>query len=176
MEDKEELRRICSLKYRLIEIAEQEAALDIKSIDYKGLGEVIDMIKDLCGAIKDCHEAKYYESVVEAMEEYEEENERMGYDAYRYSNGRYAPKGQGHRSPVTHRGGKMGYVPPMMQDPRHDGMDWPMDEHDMRAHPQRYYHGSDYDDESTMLHDVRAMLSNASPELKKRIKSEISDI
>lgn len=174
MEHEEKLRRLHSLECRFIEIAEQEAALDAKAIDYKGLGDVTDMIKDIGLAIKDCHEAKYYETVVEAMNEYDDENGRMGYDMYRYANGQYAPKGHGHHSPVTARSGRRGYVPPMIPDPSvRDG--W-IDEYERSMPPRHYYHDSEHDGEGMMLNDIRAMLSQASPELKKRIKSEISEI
>lgn len=75
-------------------------------------GQVVDMIKDLASAEKDCMEKCYYESVVMAMDEHGFENEheieaegRYGYDNRRYSSGRYAPKGHGHYSPVH------GYTP-----------------------------------------------------------------
>lgn len=42
-------------------------------------------------------EAAYYENVTEAMENYEADGGegRMGYDRWRYSSGRFAPKGRG---------------------------------------------------------------------------------
>nr|DAO76866.1 MAG TPA: hypothetical protein [Caudoviricetes sp.] len=62
--------------------------------------------------LKDCMEAVKYAicadkdyRIVEAMDECEQEEKylgRMGYDHYRYSNGRFAPKG---------RGSRMGYKP-----------------------------------------------------------------
>lgn len=89
--------------------------------------DVVDMIKDL-------NEAEYYATIVKAMKEAKEEEEdeekaelrkfkemmrggemddrdlygRMGYDRWRYRDGRFAPKGRGHRS---------GYMPPMMDYP-----------------------------------------------------------
>lgn len=79
------------------------------------MGQLTDMIKDISKAKKDCWEAKYYESIVTAMQDAEEEEEmmakmggRMGYDHYRYpSSGRFAPTGSGKR---------YGYVPPFMMD------------------------------------------------------------
>lgn len=79
------------------------------------ISEVVDMIKDL-------NEAEYYAHIVKAMKEEKEEEEdeekselkelrrmmngdgRMGYDRYRYANGRFAPRGRGRR---------MGYQPMM---------------------------------------------------------------
>lgn len=83
----------------------------VNELDAKECGEVADMIKDLAEAEKACMEAYYYETVVKAMEGADQEdwdNERMGYNARRYSSGRYAPKGRG----TT----RMGYMP----DPDYD--------------------------------------------------------
>lgn len=76
------------------------------------VGAVTDMIKDLL-------EAAYYEQVTKAMEE-AQESERMGYDRYRYANGRFAPKGSG-----TYQG----YTPtitPEMDYPTSERMGYPM--------------------------------------------------
>lgn len=74
-------------------------------------GEMIDMLKDIADAKKNCTKAKYYETVTKAMEEYdEEENDREGYNNRRYANGRYAPSGRG-----SIRGGYR-TMPPMGYD------------------------------------------------------------
>lgn len=111
----------------------------IKGLDYemmcKGLdhmdvektGQVVDMIKDLAQAEKDCMKACYYKTVVGAMDDYGFENEgeieeygRMGYDTRRYASGRYAPKGAGHYSPVHGRSGftmpPATHIPPYMMN------------------------------------------------------------
>ena len=78
-----------------------------------GIGEVVDMIKDLA-------EAEYYSKITKAMEEvkkeeeeedkyilrkmkdeYGEEDGQRYYNDYRYANGRYAPKGRGTRRGYT---------------------------------------------------------------------------
>lgn len=59
-------------------------------------------------------EACYYEAVIKAMEkadEQEEQEGRMGYNAYRYANGRYAPKGRGTRRGYTP---EMGMINPYL--------------------------------------------------------------
>lgn len=88
-----------------------KSAIDrgIEKIDTKEAGEIVDMIKDLAMTEKYCWEKKYYEAVVEAMEEGNEP--AYGYNTSRYSNGRYAPKGSGH----------MGYRPYMDQEPYING-------------------------------------------------------
>lgn len=102
---KEKLRDVCDLKEKMIEWAFEHK--DCVSVGE--MGEVVDMIKDLAEVEEKCWKAKYYESVVAAMEggyDEEEEEGRMGYDHYRYpSSGRFASKGHGKR---------YGYVPPMV--------------------------------------------------------------
>lgn len=80
-------------------------------MDIQTAGEVTDMLKDLACATKECAEAKYYESVADAMEEYVD-NPRMGYNPYRNSMGRYTTKGRA-------RNRRRGYDP-MDMDPSDD--------------------------------------------------------
>lgn len=105
--------RLCEIYNDLMRWAETNK----DCADVKTMGEVIDMIKDIAEAEEKCWKACYYKSIVEAMAEAEEwekmeymdEEGRMGYDNWRYSSGRFAPKGRGHKT--GHRGGRMGYVP-----------------------------------------------------------------
>lgn len=94
---------------RLAEIAKCELDKGVENIDAQEMGAVVDMIKDLCCAIKD---AKITKEMDEAKEE-EELMEKLGgdselrfyggnrryYDNYRYANGRFAPKGRGNYEP-----------------------------------------------------------------------------
>lgn len=73
---------------------------------------VVNMVHHIAEAKRNCMEAKYYETVVEAMEEGGEEG-RYGYNSYRMSNGQYAPKGSGSRV--------RGYRPYLDQEPYIDG-------------------------------------------------------
>lgn len=105
--------RLCEIYNDLMRWAETNK----DCADVKTMGEVIDMIKDIAEAEEKCWKACYYKSIVEAMAkaeewekmEYMDEDGRMGYDNWRYSSGRFAPKGRGHKT--GHRGGRMGYVP-----------------------------------------------------------------
>lgn len=105
--------RLCEIYNDLMRWAEQNK----DCTDVKTMGEVIDMIKDIAEAEEKCWKSCYYKSIVEAMEEAEEwekmeymdEEGRMGYDNWRYSSGRFAPKGRGHKT--GKRGGRMGYIP-----------------------------------------------------------------
>lgn len=83
-----------------------------EGVDTKEMGEVIDMVKDLAEAEKSVWEKCYYESIVEAMEKAEEEEEamgRMGYDRWRNSKGRFADKGTGHKTSMAMATGRAGY-------------------------------------------------------------------
>lgn len=112
----EKMQRIKDMKHGLIDKAYAEIESGItKPEEIVLLGEIVDMIKDLADAEKNCMEACYYDTVVDAMHEAEDEpmgysgssfNRTMrpsyGYNNRRYANGRYAPKGRGRR---------MGYMP-----------------------------------------------------------------
>lgn len=106
MEDtKKSFEALYELKEDLTRAAMDEMAKGIQHVDTKEMGEVIDMIKDLSEAEEKCWKACYYKSIVKAMHEEEEEMKRgggrMGYDNWRYSSGRFAPTGHGHRSGFT---------------------------------------------------------------------------
>lgn len=94
--------KLDELTCKLTCLVEDEAAKGLAFVETEEMGHVVDMIKDLS-------EAKYYCTVVTAMLE---EDERMGYNPRRYSDGRYAPKGRG----------TMGYPEMMMDGP----MGYPM--------------------------------------------------
>lgn len=102
---------ICALKKDLIKILDAELhTKGVDDLDAKDCGAVTDMIKDLAEAEKNCMEACYYQAIVKAMADAEEDNEdRAGYNRSRYANGRYAPKGRGSRS--------MGFMPYLDKDP-----------------------------------------------------------
>lgn len=111
---KAKMEPIKATKDKLVDALNGKIAEGIDKLDAEEVGEVTDMIKDLAEAQKLCWEACYYKSIVEAMEKSDEEAERMGYDAYRYADGRFAPDG---------RGTRRGYMPPYMNEPDFwDGM------------------------------------------------------
>lgn len=100
----------------------------MKSIGYDNITDQgWDNLKDCMEVVKSaiCADKDY--RIVEAMDEAEQEDKfmgRMGYDRYRYANGRFAPKGRGKR---------MGYMPylHMMSDDMedygpYDDMPYPM--------------------------------------------------
>lgn len=108
---------ICALKKDLIKILDAELhTKGVDDLDAKDCGAVTDMIKDLAEAEKNCMEACYYQSIVKAMTDAEDE-EKDGYNRNRYANGQYAPKGRGSRS--------MGFMPYLDKDPWDEN--WPYD-------------------------------------------------
>lgn len=116
------VKEMTDLKERLIDWARMHEDCEEGAIPV--YGQVIDMIKDLADAEKNCWEACYYKQIVEAMKEEEKEGRmgyrggngggRSGYDHYHYANGRFAPTGRGHR---------VGYTPEMYDPMMYDGMD-----------------------------------------------------
>lgn len=84
--------RMSQLEGEILDMLDRQVARGLENVDAEELGEVVDMLKDL-------GEAKYYCSIVLAMQE--DEEGPMGYNSRRYASGRYAPKGRG----------SMGYEP-----------------------------------------------------------------
>lgn len=96
-------------------------SLDEASVEVNG--QIVDMVKDLAQAEKDCWKACYYKSIVEAMKKEKDDGERYGYDKWRYASGEFAPKGRGHRSgypmypeiydPMNHMADAREFIDPM---------------------------------------------------------------
>lgn len=99
----EKLKDIVDIKHTIVDAVKAQMAQGVECVDTEEMGEVVDMIKDLAQAEKSCMEAAYYELVCEAMQG----DDSYGYDRWRYSSGRFAPKG---------RGSIRGYLPPYMND------------------------------------------------------------
>lgn len=93
-----DIKRMHDMIEKLSETAKCEFDKGIENIDACEMGQVTDMLKDLA-------EAMYYRTLTKAMDESEDDEimemfDRYGdgrrfYDHYRYSDGRFAPKGRG---------------------------------------------------------------------------------
>lgn len=96
---KEKVKPLTEMKEQLIKCLEAEMAKGVEMVSTDEAGKVVDMIKDLADAEKNCIKACYYETVIESMKELEEDprwgESRSGYNNRRYSNGEYAPAGRG---------------------------------------------------------------------------------
>ena len=104
------VHELTELKETLMDWAKAECCKGVQEVDGKEMGELVDMIKDLAEAEHHCMEAMYYKKLNEQLEEENGENGegRYGYNSRRYSSGRFAPIGRGHR---------MGYMPePIMNE------------------------------------------------------------
>lgn len=129
------IKNIHSIIERLSECVKSEVDKGIDQVDTKEMGEVADIIKDLC-------EAEYYAKISKAMDEAEygedydymgayDEHERKGYRGQRRdSRGRYMSR-RGYVEPMMHNerreadymDGRMYYTEmPMVDDMRHHDM------------------------------------------------------
>lgn len=140
----DELKDICRMKQTLTEWCKAELDKGKECVNTKEMGEVIDMIKDLAEAEEKCIKAAYYHAVTAAMTG-DEESERMGYDHWRTSSGRYAPKGTGHWTPIH---GRRGYPMPAEGDWRPEYGPWgDMDTHrQMMGDDRMGYSDPDWDE------------------------------
>ena len=92
-----DIKRMHDMIEKLSETAKCEFDKGIENVDACEMGQVTDMLKDLA-------EAMYYRTLTKAMDEAEDDEimemfdrygDRRFYDHYRYSDGRFAPKGRG---------------------------------------------------------------------------------
>lgn len=112
---KEAVERICELEKKLLCTAEAVCAGGLENVDTCEFGQLIDMIKDLADAKKNCWKGAYYKCLAEEKHEEKEKMESgempwymrlfaggpAGYDNWRYSSGRFAPTGRGHYAGYT---------------------------------------------------------------------------
>lgn len=157
----EKLKELNELKHTLIDAAKMEAAKGIENINTEEMGEVVDMIKDLASAEKDCMEACYYESITEAMEGYDEG--RAGYDRWRYASGRFAPKGRGTRT---------GYTPDRMMPQNNGRMGAPV-YYDNDPYGRMGYHDAKMDE---VMESVQTMWDKANVEDRENLKEQLKDL
>lgn len=75
------VENIWKLKNKILEYTEEKAK-DLDRADVKELGELVDMVKDLADAEKNCWEAAYYRNVSEEM------NRSSGYSGGMSTGGR----------------------------------------------------------------------------------------
>lgn len=153
-----DLTEICRIEEDLISALKTVVGCGIfsKDVEGKDLGGLVDMVKDMAETKRNCWEAKYYETVCRAMDEYEENDDGMGYNSNRYASGRYAPAGHGNKSgygPAKHPNFRMyqdGW------DEMMDGMGYTPDRRmDQMSKDSRLMHPYGYDHESDgrMMHD-----------------------
>lgn len=196
----EKLKELCEIKHDLIDAVKKQIekyGVCSPEINTEEMGEVIDMIKDLAKAEKDCIETDYYATVIEAMHGAEE---RPGYDRWRYASGRYAPKGHGHMSgytpyPEVYKPHNM--IPDYMMDGRYnmDRMGYPNEtrstsgsSYDRYKDARRHYHETrNENDKMVMNHhaqehvdetveSIRDMWDTADTDTKRKMKGSLSKL
>lgn len=162
--------KIANIKQTLISWLTSEVENGPKEFNVSAAGAVTDMIKDLAEAEEKCAKKCYYEMLCcEMMEEdYEDPSARSGYDNWRYSSGRYAPKGRGHRTGYT----------PYVHEPRLD-----MDGRGGYPKKDDMSYRSGYTNDGVMeervmstMDTMRDMWEDANPEVRKRMKSNLSKL
>lgn len=153
-----EIGMMCGSKNDLLKMIACEVSEGKENVacHIEAIGQLVDMVKDLCEAEKDCMKKKYYEMMVcEMMGDGEDMEEigRMGYDKWHYASGKFAPKGRGHKvatsttrsgftpmpiNPIDHNphdGGPYWFEDPMKMN---DRMGYPMDTLGDAMHPSKY--------------------------------------
>lgn len=148
------MERIARLKDRLIDEAERLSESNARPQD---MAMVVDMIKDLAEAEKECMEALYYEEIVDAMEGGEE---RYGYDdSGMNAANRGTTRSTVYNPPAGHNG-RMGY-----RDSK--------GRYSTRAN--RADRGrSGYSEES--IENVRIMMEDADPARREQLKRDLENM
>lgn len=108
-----EISDIEDIKKTLVSWLKEETSCGKEKFDTHSCGAVSDIIKDMAETVKECYEAMYYKTVIEAMEAGKEPTyggeEVYGYNHRHMSNGQFARTGKGHIV--------SGYTPYMDQKP-----------------------------------------------------------
>ena len=169
----EKTERLCKMMNRLSELMETQLSGDLHYVDRQEAGEVIDMIKDLSEAEKNCWKACYYREKVEALEDGDDGLVLDGHIT------------EGHMPEWTHKWNlRRGYMPGktdhVMMDDAHYGKSY--EEYQEAKH--RYAATNSQEDREMMernadkhvynsITTVREIYKAADPEMKKRIKADL---
>lgn len=196
---KEKITDICDMKKRLTSFVQAKMEMGLESVDAEDatvLGELVDMIKDFSEIEKNCYEACYCKSVIEAMDEYDEYDEdgRAGYPK-RDRMGRYAPKRSQTGRDIRTSNERMGYIPDpradwhwkddRMDDPDKERYGKPFSEYRMA---KRNFTSSHSEQDKQKMKDsanehvmssiatLREIWDSADPELRTRMKADMQKL
>lgn len=185
-----DMEPLCKIKCKLTSAVTSEVEKGLEHVDVTELGEVIDMIKDLAEAEKDCYKAVYYKTVTEAMEE--ESDGRYGYTKRIYrpyvDHEPYLDEYLNHDPSMENF--KMGYNPPRGKPISMDRMSdtrYGKAYNEYKAARRGYTTTNDamFKDEmnthamehvSDTLATIREIWKNADPDLRKRIKTDFTNL
>lgn len=145
------VERISDAKNQILERLEQ--IIDERGLERMDAKELIDGIKDLAEAEKECWEAEYYMTVTEAMED-----GSMGYE-----------DGMGYDGSMANRGGMQGGNRQGYRRGRRGYRGQPRDS--MGRYTRRGYRGRYGHDD--MMQDIKDMLMSADPQEKEQLKQKL---
>lgn len=146
-----------------------------------------DVIKDLSEAEKNCWEAKYYESIVNAMEESDKYGMRMGYNPNRNAKGQYSDGRSGYYPPIYDMMPVYGYRNDGgMMNNRHDDK-YGREFGEYREAKRNYTETHSKADKDRMddhanahimnsISTIKEIWESADPELRRRIKNDMSNL
>lgn len=167
----EKLKELNDIKHTLIDAVKMELSKGIENASTEELGDVIDMIKDIASAEESCMEACYYEVVTEAMSDYEG---NQGYDRWRYSSGRFAPKGRG----------TYGYLPmgdevlnaEPMDSARYDGTTHKVPMYGYTRKMGMHKGKSSNEEVESAIETMGEIWADADSELRNKMKTHVQDL
>lgn len=90
-----EMAEMKEIKKTLTSWLKSEVDAGKEYFDTKTCGDVSDIIKDMAEASKECYEALYYKTIIDAMTS-KDHNENYGYNHRHMANGQFAGVGKGH--------------------------------------------------------------------------------
>lgn len=185
----EKVYDICRIKDSAICWMQTAIGQGMECLDAKEVGEVADIIKDMCEAEKYVMESEYYKKVTEAMDSESEKPEWMESMGYTPRAGRNRMG----RFTTGHMPTSYGYTPPYKpyidQEPYINsylnGVDkrWYTDSKDMHRpemadgwymKPEDGKYTSSHLDR--MIDSMTEMWDDSDPELRKKIKKELTDL
>ena len=197
----EKYNDICTLKHNLLHyvMGETEKGFEPTPEKVHVLKEYIEMIKCLAETEKECQEADYYEAVVQAMENSDMGYDRMGYTPRRTKDGRYKSQPDRTRMSDGDMDDRRGYDPydgPYMRMmPGDDRETWGDDEDDQYGKSfnrfrkaKRHYTKTHSEEDKQRMKDasnkhmmetmatIREMWDDADPELRKRMKTDMTNL
>lgn len=167
-----EIAELKEIKKTLTSWLKEETNCSKERFDTPTCGAVSDIIKDMAETIKECYEARYYKTVVEAMESgktptYGEED-RYGYNTRHMANGQFAKAGKGH---VV-----SGYTPYVDQEPYIDAyLHDPNFQNRMRSNSMGYDGGQTNRSEYGEIYDNYRTAKRHYQDSKSQMDKEVMD-
>lgn len=179
MDISSKINELCEMQACLMSATKAEISNGLAGVDSKTLGEAFDMIKDISQTEKYMRESKYYETVTKAMED---GNDIYGYTPRVSGNIRYGYKPMLDQEP---------YVKDYISDPNHFRAEMGSEygnAYDRYKTAKKWYTKTDSNEYKTEMDEfskehlmntvttIKEMWHDASPELKQRMKTELTSL